>query len=643
MREGAPAGAKRGKYGVTLVRGPFVELEAHHEKCDEGSFLKYAAWLRAGGNRLAADLFSGAGGLSLGLEAAGYKVVLGVDRDREATETHRHHFGGLTLDWDLGDPERVARVGQLVRDAGVELLAGGPPCQPFSRAGRSKIRHRILHGFADPSQERRHLWRSFLEVVTTARPAAVLMENVPDMALDKDMFILRTMVHELESLGYAVEERVIDTSQYGVPQFRQRLILVALRDGTAFSWPRPLPDQVTVWNAISDLPSVEGGWRPEGGAKGWAPYQGPQTSFQQRMREGIEDDKADRVYDHITRPVRDDDEIVFERMTEKTRYSDLPDHLRRYRADIFDDKYKRLNENDLSRTITAHIAKDGYWYIHPRDSRTLTVREAARLQTFPDRYRFAGPPSAAFRQIGNAVPPFLGEQLGRAIRQCLDEPRTARLSTQQTSRLLAEWFRARSPLTIPWLRASTRWQVIASEVLLDRLGPQQLRLIWPLVERWEEPRETLDASGELKEMARWVNRESRAEQVLQIAGSLSEEPHVLDNDQSVRHALERNEAVADLTVLAVSSGADDDDSEEPVLAGRGVLRVAARFTGDILERKNTMSDGRLAIARMIGYDEHARHAHLGLIELAAAICRPEAPSCEECPLAPACVSSPGLR
>ena len=146
-------------------------------------------------------MFSGAGGLSLGLEAAGYRVVLGIDNDREATETHRHHFGGLTLDWDLGSPERVARVAQLIRDADIELLAGAPPCQPFSRAGRNKIRHRILNGFTDPSEERRHLWRSFLEVVMIAQPAAVLMENVPDMVLDKDMFILRTMVHELESPG----------------------------------------------------------------------------------------------------------------------------------------------------------------------------------------------------------------------------------------------------------------------------------------------------------------------------------------------------------------------------------------------------------------------------------------------------------
>ena len=138
MGEAAPESGKGGKYGVRLVRGPFVRLSPHVEDCREDDFLAYAARLRAQGHRLAADLFSGAGGLSLGLEAAGYRVVLGVDRDPEAAETHRHHFGGLTVNWDLEDPERIARVAQLIRDAQVELLAGGPPCQPFSRAGQKQ-------------------------------------------------------------------------------------------------------------------------------------------------------------------------------------------------------------------------------------------------------------------------------------------------------------------------------------------------------------------------------------------------------------------------------------------------------------------------------------------------------------------------
>jgi DNA (cytosine-5)-methyltransferase 1 len=644
MGEGAPESAKIGKYGVRLVRGPFVQLPPHPEECVEDEFLTYAARLRADGHRLAADLFSGAGGLSLGLESAGYRVVIGIDHDREATETHRHHFGGLTLNWDLSDSDRVIRVAQLIKDAGVELLAGGPPCQPFSRAGRSKIRHRLLHGFADPSEERRHLWRSFLEAVTIAQPMAVLMENVPDMALDKDMFILRTMVHELESLGYAVEERVVDTSQYEVPQFRQRLILVALRGRTAFTWPSPLPDQVTVWNAIGDLPSVEGGWRPKGGADGWALYEAPKNAFQRRMREGMDGENVSRVYDQITRPVREDDKAAFQHMDTKTRYSDLPQELRRYRADIFDDKYKRLDENGLSRTITAHIAKDGYWYIHPRDNRTITVREAARLQTFPDRYRFAGPPSAAFRQIGNAVPPFLGEQLGTAVLGALDEPHPAGPSSLDTGNALARWFRAQPDLTVPWLRASTRWQVISAEILLDRLGGQQIQWIWPLIERWEKPADTLGALGELAEIARWVGRGSRAERLLEIAERLVDTPQELDSDKAIRSALRGVEAAADLAVLTVPSGTDDDDSEEPVLAGRGVLRVASRFAGEeTLERKNRMSDGRLAVARMIGYGDAARDAHLGLIELAAAVCRPETRACDVCPLAETCASSPSLR
>ncbi len=640
MEDGTGTETRERKYGVKLVRGPFVRLPAHDEACaDEEAFLSHAARLRADGAHLAADLFSGAGGLSLGLEAAGYQAVLAADRDPEAVETHRHHFGGLTLDWDLGKPDHVAKIAQLVSDAEVELLVGGPPCQPFSRAGRNKIRHRVRHGFSDPSEERRHLWRAFLEVVTKAKPPAVLMENVPDMALDKEMFILRTMVHELESRGYAVEERVVDTSLYGVPQFRQRLILVALRDGIAFRWPESIPDQVTVWNAIGDLPSVEGGWRPPGGASGWAPYEGPKTAFQRRMREGMDGEDAGRVYDHITRPVRDDDQAAFQKMTAETRYSDLPEDIRRYRADIFDDKYKRLDENGLSRTITAHIAKDGYWYIHPKDSRTLTVREAARLQTFPDRYRFAGPPSAAFRQIGNAVPPLVGERLGRALLQCLAAPQTARPATQKISSTLAGWFRAREQLTVPWLRASTRWQVVSGEVLLDRLAGQQVRHVWPLLARWEEPGETLDASDELLEMASWVDRKNRAERLLKIATRLAKSPQELNDDRQIRLALKSNEAIADLAVLAVPSGSEDE-SEEPVLVGRGVLRAAARFAGErTLERRNRMSDGRLAVARMIGGDSDARDAHLGLLELAAAVCRPETPACEACPLEATCIAS----
>jgi DNA (cytosine-5)-methyltransferase 1 len=642
------AESPRSPYKVKLVRGPFVRLEPHPEECgDEKAFLVYAERLRSEGKRLAADLFCGAGGLSYGLESAGFRVVLSADHDREALETHRHHFGGLTLDWDLGDPERVKRVAELVAQAGVTLLAGGPPCQPFSKAGRYKIRHRVREGQRDPYDERRDLWRSFLEVVRLALPPAVVMENVPDMALDREMFILRTMVHELESLGYAVEERVVDTWRYGVPQFRQRLILVALRDGHHFAWPDETPDKVTVWNAIGDLPEVEGGWRPEGGAEGWKEYEKPLTRFQKKMREQVPSTDTGKVFDHITRPVRKDDELAFESMSTSTRYSDLPDEMKRYRDDIFRDKYKRLDENGLSRTITAHIAKDGYWYIHPRQNRTLTVREAARLQTFPDKFRFAGPPSAAFRQVGNAVPPFLGEHLGSAVMAALDDARPAAPTTQKIAETLANWFTSLAHRNLPWLTASSRWQVVSAEILLDRMPPQQSRSLWPLLKRWATPADTLAAETELREISRWIGRERRGEQLLAAATELVGAPHVLSDDELLSSVAGISQVVADLAILTVPVSDDGDQmgeadnsaSEEPVLARQGVLRVAARVSGEDVHRRNQLTDGRLAVARLIGYGANARSAHLGLLELAASLCRPVEPLCTDCPLQNLCVSS----
>jgi DNA (cytosine-5)-methyltransferase 1 len=351
----------------------------------------------------------------------------------------------------------------------------------------------------------------------------------------------------------------------------------------------------------------------------------------------MDGEDAGKVFDHITRPVREDDERAFQLMDARTRYSDLPADMRRYRHDIFDDKYKRLDEDGLSRTITAHIAKDGYWYIHPRQNRTLTVREAARLQTFPDRYRFAGPPSAAFRQIGNAVPPAVGEQLGRAVRASLETTAPAGLATQEIARVLAEWFNSLTRRTVPWLRAETRWQVICAEVLLERLAFSEVQALWPLLARWETPADVLAAESELREIASWIDRDGRAARILDLAGLLASSPKRLD-DEDIRRIPGVNEALADLAVLAVATGAEDE-SEEPILVSRGVLRVVARFTGERVDRRNRLTDGRLATARMVGDGSNARDAHLGLIELAASLCRPGIPSCAECPLAEICHSS----
>jgi DNA (cytosine-5)-methyltransferase 1 len=642
---------QRQTYGVRLVRGPILKLDPHPRHCRTAADLAgFVAELRseAPDRPLAADLFSGAGGLSLGLEAAGFKVVLSVDHLAEAVETHAHHFGGLSVDWDLSSQDRIEEVAGLIRDNGIELLAGGPPCQPFSKAGRYKIRHRVQNGLRDPLDERRDLWRSFLEVVQLARPKAVLMENVPDMALDKEMFILRSMVESLEQLGYSVEERVVDTWRYGVPQFRQRLILVAVERRRPFTWPAEVAERVSVWNAIGDMPEVEGGWRPEGGADGWIDYDEPVTAFQRSMRDGLPPQDRNKLFDHITRPVREDDALAFELMDSKTKYSDLPAEFKRYRDDIFDDKYKRLNENDLSRTITAHIAKDGYWYIHPRQPRTLTVREAARLQTFPDRYRFAGPPSAAFRQIGNAVPPALAHHLGTALREALGTDEENRWSTRWVADTLSTWFGRRSrnerQMTVPWLAAQNRWQALCAEVLLDRADPVRARLVWNVVRTWDSPTATLAQASAVSGIGSSIGREGRAAQVLRLAEWFRDHPNTLTGPEIDHSGIPGlAESVADLATLTVATVPDADGeplpSSEPVLITKGVLRVASRFTGDPVDRRNRLTDGRLAVARMIGFGPGSRHAHLGLIELAAAVCRPVEPRCSDCPLARACAGS----
>ena len=205
------------------------------------------------------------------------------------------------------------------------------------------------------------------------------------------------------------------------------------------------------------------------------------------MRAGVPDGRRHKVFDHITRPVRDDDVRAFELLDAETRYSDLPDELKRYRDDIFDDKYKRLDADDVSRTITAHIAKDGYWYIHPEQNRTLTVREAARIQTFPDWFRFAGPPSAAFRQIGNAVPPRLGFAVGTAPPQEPDD-HCLRAAIERGHR-----HRSRSLVS----RATSDVVAVASHLVPVARHPWRANLgsglaltataLWPLLEKFIRP------------------------------------------------------------------------------------------------------------------------------------------------------------
>ena len=651
------AAKKVDAHALKSARGIPVQLNPHELATDSSEeFLELASTLKANGSVLAADLFCGAGGLSLGLERAGFTTVMGIDHDEDACATHRHHFPGLSETWDLHDQDVVAEIGRLVRDADVDLVAGGPPCQPFSRAGHAMLRDLVRTGRRPAHDERVDLWQSFLEVVRISLPRAVLMENVPGMVLDRDMLVLRTMVDELESLGYGVEARIVDAWRYEVPQPRQRLILVAIHNGVRFQWPTPSPNSVTLRQAIGDLPTVEGGWHTEDAKRGWADYGGPSSSFQEHARSGVRSSERNKVFDHVTRPVRTDDAQAFALMGPDTKYTDLPDELKRYRDDIFSDKYKRLDFDDLSRTVTAHLAKDGYGFIHPTEDRTITIREAARIQSFPDHFRFSGPPTHAFRQIGNAVPPNLGYHLGRQVLAQLNSDADSARNTREVTAALAKWVGSVainesniSPWFIEPVRALTsgkavtremRWLAVVGETLFDRMPITRMvsATIWPRLSKLAgSPAETIDNSKLVEQIAFSLDRENRADALFAFAQAAVDDKQLLESHAGLLAIPGLTKSAAHFVSRVVPDGIVD-----PVQESGGLTRVAFRYEGNGEKRSNMRTDGRMSIARIIGVDDEGAAdpitsnqsslAHIALIDISRRVCKPDRPICYSCPL-----------
>jgi len=611
-------------YRVKLERRPSLRLDPHPQS---QSLETWSEWARSSSRPIAVDLFAGGGGLSYGLQRAGYRVGLAVDTDKWAVETHSHNFGGLSLNWDLSDPERLAQLTELLRTVEVGIVAGGPPCQPFSRAGRSKIRSLVAAGTRDPVDRRKDLWRVFLDVVLAVRPKAVLMENVPDMALGDEVRVVRQIVSELEAHGYHCNVDIRRAWEHGVPQHRQRLIVVATRGAQRpFRWPNRR-SLVTVDSAIGDLPSLN----DTTGASRLA-YSEPSTQFQKRARRDVPAEDEGFVHDHVTRPVRDDDRVAFGLMDSSTKYSDLPAELRRYRDDSFDDKYKRLDGAGLSRTITAHIAKDGYWYIHPREPRTISVREAARIQTFPDSYRFAGPRSAAFKQIGNAVPPALAESIGRRIQDAFTTPRSGpRLDQRvnETNRVaqvqaaLNLWADT-AQATQPWRVPGNMWVAVINAVTSRA---REKGLVQQIVAALPTPGDaTPEACAELAQTFRGRTAKRAVERLPRLARHLMSPAEELDEDSISSDELQR------LEVYSMDSQADR------LVVTPGTARVATRVLGK--DNRNRLTTGRLAVARLVGHGEGSQERMAAIIAIAEDVCFTSSSMCGDCPLAQACARSP---
>jgi|TARA_B100000315_G_C14560331_1_gene580219 DNA (cytosine-5)-methyltransferase 1 len=380
------------------------------------------------------DLFSGAGGLSLGFEKAGFKCAAAIDNMEAAINTHKHNFShSLSICKDIRnlDPSEISNK----FDNEIDLIVGGPPCPTFSTIGHAKIRSLDRDLYED---DRTKLFIDFLKYVEFFQPEFFVMENVPNFMTKYGGSVFLKALDLIKNIkgSYEVSSpvQILNAAQYGVPQIRKRMFLVGHKSQYEFNYPqvshyvlksqkqdelfetqKNLTEAVTLYEAISDLPEITDDWRID---EVEYSKNTELSDFQKLMR--INNNGT--VRNNRCRMSNDRAKRLFQHMEEGTKYMDLPKEIRSilpFREDIFHDRLKRLVNSRPAWTVIAHIGMDGYMYIHPTENRTLSVREAARIQSFPDDFIFCGNMQDSYVQVGNAVPPLLAEKLGLEIMRSL--------------------------------------------------------------------------------------------------------------------------------------------------------------------------------------------------------------------------------
>lgn len=341
------------------------------------------------------DLFSGAGGLSYGFERAGFNVLLGIDNDSKALETfQKNHQNSQILCGDITIISYDNDIKPLIGDKKVDLIVGGPPCQGMSLSGPRK--------FDDP---RNKLYLSFIRLVEEIRPTAFVIENVIGIISLFKGQIKDSIIEEFTKMGYKVQFKVLLASDYGVPQNRKRVIFVGTRqDG--FEYPEPLKSTVTTEMALSDLPALEN----ELGEDEMAYATPPQNNYQQIMRQ-----RSSTVLNHIAAKHSDKVVNTIALVPDGGNYKNLPEELRNTRN--FNVAWTRFASWKPAPTIdTGHRH-----HFHYKYNRVPTVRESARLQSFPDDFVFYGNKTQQFRQVGNAVPPLMAQQIANSLLKYLED------------------------------------------------------------------------------------------------------------------------------------------------------------------------------------------------------------------------------
>ncbi len=354
------------------------------------------------------DLFCGAGGLSKGFLDAGYDVVLGVDYDDAALKTFQENHGSAAaMKLDLFDHSNLDYIVEYVNNKGIDdldVLVGGPPCQGFSYAGKMDI-----------NDKRNFLYLAMVKLTDRLKPRAVLLENVLAMIEANGGVGADRVVKDFGGIGYKMVPKVLFAPDFGVPQLRRRVFFVGLKDSDVdFEFPDPSVDKlhyVTCEQAISDLPSLQ---LENGniirGTEIQEYMMPPASEYQKLMRSN-----SAFVYNHIGSVPIEKTRKMIALIPEGKNYLALPEEYRGMYK--YHEALTRYHSKKPSLTInTGHRS-----HFHYKWNRIPTVRESARLQSFPDDFRFFGNQSDQFKQVGNAVPPMLGQAIAEKLKKYMDK------------------------------------------------------------------------------------------------------------------------------------------------------------------------------------------------------------------------------
>ncbi len=336
------------------------------------------------------DLFCGCGGMSLGFEKAGYDVLLGIDIWKDALETYKfNHHNSNVLCADMltltGDD-----VSTHLGSKTVDVIIGGPPCQGFSVAGK-----RIV------DDERNKLYKGFVRMVAYFKPSAFVMENVPNILSIGEGVVKQSILDDFQELGYQVETKVLLASDYGVPQNRRRAVFVGLRNGV-FDFNIPTVEhKVTTEEALGDL--------TEGSIPNKSPYPiAPSCDYQRLMRAS-----SNVIWNHDITLHNEQTKRIIAMVPDGGNYKDLPKDLQETRKVHI--AWTRLNSQKPSITIdTGHRH-----HFHYKWNRVPTVRESARIQSFPDDFVFLCSKTSQYKQVGNAVPPIMAQAIAEHLKKQL--------------------------------------------------------------------------------------------------------------------------------------------------------------------------------------------------------------------------------